>query len=351
MIHSRPRPAVRLSSNLAAQERGTVAIMTALVMMLFVGMLAIVVDVGYAYGRRRMAQNVADSGSVAAAGVIGLSLVAGGRTDGDVATAIADIARHSSGGFSGGYTAVYVDGAWNALSPAITVGQAAGNAIPSSALGVAATPRKTFAAFFGRALGVTWLNAGATATAVSQVVSGVDQSRADFAPYAIWAGNAPHPCGNGASSALCLGDDVIYRSNQYQADNVFPADNPNWEGNAADFKGYLHHGDGFLSVGDNVTDGGNAIGEQPVADVMRVRWAAGQTVIMPVVDHETGNGSDMQLHVIGFAAVLLLNEPTLPASGAWHGRVVARSVASGATTGGNAPPGWLPSVRYARLVR
>ena len=334
---------------LMAQERGTVTIMTALVMTAFLGMLALVVDTGYGYGQRRMAQNVADSGAVAAAGTIGLDLAGAGRTDADVAAAVRDVARNTSGGYASSYTALYVDAGGNALSPAVSVGGAPGNDIPAAAQGVAAAPRKTYGSFFGRALGVSTLSAGATATAVTQVVSGVDQNTTDYAPYAVWAGNAVHGCADGSSAPLCVGDDVAYRSNAYKDDNVVPSDNPNWEGTSNDFKGFLHKGTGFLNIGEHATDGGNALGEEPL-EMMQSRFAAGQTVILPVVDHEWGNGG-LELRVVGFVAVLLTNEPTLPASDAWRGRVVARNVTTGAVTGGTPPPSWLPSLRYSRLVK
>src|SRR5690349_9224048 len=95
------RPRRHLSSlrRFHADERGVVAIITAFVLMSLVGMLALTVDVGYAYGKRRMAQNVADSGALAGAQVIGEKLLGAPRTDADVAAAIRDAARNASGGF------------------------------------------------------------------------------------------------------------------------------------------------------------------------------------------------------------------------------------------------------------
>src|SRR5690242_10851281 len=113
---------VRAVARLHEEERGVIAMVTALVMMALIGMLALSVDLGYAYGQRRMAQNVADSGAVAAAHVIAAHLKAGSQsvfTDADVLAAIRDVARATSGSFATNISATYVDASGTSLGIAV----------------------------------------------------------------------------------------------------------------------------------------------------------------------------------------------------------------------------------------
>jgi len=185
-------------------ERGVVAVIFAVVLIPLMALLAITVDVGYAYGQRRLAQNVADSGAIAGAKVIGERLSGATRTDANVLTAIRDAARNSSGGFfttsTDYFTSVYVGGSYDAngngvvqeLSTPVTVGAAPGGTIPSSARGVRLVPRKPNPTFFAPVLGTNSLYAGARATALALDVVGFGA----WAPYAIWAGELANRCFN-----------------------------------------------------------------------------------------------------------------------------------------------------------
>src|SRR5688500_4043011 len=100
-----PRAVRRLHS----EERGTVAVMSALVFLAIAGMLALVLDLGYGFGQRRLAQNVADSASVAATKVVAQNVqIPASQNDAGVLSAIRDAARTASGEFLDQYTADYV---------------------------------------------------------------------------------------------------------------------------------------------------------------------------------------------------------------------------------------------------
>src|SRR5436190_2079793 len=70
---------------LHSEERGVVAIIFAFVLIPLIGMLALTVDLGFGYGQRRMAQNVADSGAVAATKVVAANIaIPGSQRDAGV---------------------------------------------------------------------------------------------------------------------------------------------------------------------------------------------------------------------------------------------------------------------------
>ena len=101
-------------------ERGVISVVAAFLVVAVMGMLALAVDVGYSFGQRRLAQNVADRAALAGTRVVAERLMNKPQTDANVLAAIRDVARNSSGGFLAAgttgaydptndkYTAVYV---------------------------------------------------------------------------------------------------------------------------------------------------------------------------------------------------------------------------------------------------
>src|SRR5687768_9472743 len=82
----------------ACAERGTVSVITAVIMMALLGSLAMVVDLGYLFGQRRLAQNAADSAAMAGAKVLALHIqyqATSPQTDAGVLAAISDIMGNS----------------------------------------------------------------------------------------------------------------------------------------------------------------------------------------------------------------------------------------------------------------
>jgi len=194
-------------------ERGAIAVMVALVMVPLMGMLALTVDVGYAYGQRRLAQNVADSAALNATVVVGKRLMATSETwvtDADVVSAIGTVASRSSGGYTFG-TRLTADYVYRETGGSLTkVGDVgagvtctstgAPGCIPSTATGVRVFSQTTFNTFFAPVLNRTTLATGARATALNATVLG-----AGIAPYALWTGENG-PDGDGDGTARSMGD-------------------------------------------------------------------------------------------------------------------------------------------------
>lgn len=344
-----------------ARELGQNLILFALMAVPLVLMVALTVDLGRAYAEKRLAQNLADSGSTAASTVIGKHLTCGDCLDGDaVVDAICDVASRSSGsyglsgpcggpGVAGEATLTlsleYVDG--NGLS----LGSVSrGAAIPPSARGVRVAPSKTIPTYFAQVAGLSTLSASARGAAVSDVVTSFNSSQPDLAPYAVWGGEPQDPCGFGC---LCEGATVYYRDNHWDDDNISP-NNGNWTVHSSDFKGFLRIDAPIVGTDppyDVVTSGGNAIGQEPI-QMLHEHYLAGRPVIMVIIDRGSGGGSHIDLHVAGFVAVRLTNDPLhLPSSTPFEGQIVSLSVLSGGTTGGSPPQAGLPVVRTTKMIQ
>lgn len=184
-----------------AAERGSVSVLAALCMTVLFGMLAVGIDLGYAYGQRRLAQNVADSAALNATVVVGKRLRAISETavkDLDVVGAIGGIASRSSGGFNfgPGLTGEYVrrdsSGSLQKVGDVGTgvpcLSDGTSGCIPSNATGVRVLSRTTFGTFFAPIFNVTALSTGARAAALTMAVTGVSLDGPGVAPYAIWTG-------------------------------------------------------------------------------------------------------------------------------------------------------------------
>jgi hypothetical protein len=350
-------PARRAQRGLLHGEDGTVTVLTALILTALVGMLAVVADVGFAYGQRRLAQNAADSAALAGAQVVAKHIQDGARTDAQVAAALASVATRSSGRFSGQYVARYVD---QNGAPLANVGS---GAIPVSTLGVQVLPAKTFPTFFARAIGFDSLSIGASAAARVFTVTGFDQGNPDYGPYAIWIGEDRYKCHDangtwtgqfGCNLLTAANRDVVFRANDYQKANVSDG-NPNWEGNSNTFKGFLHKGNGYLNIaswsnGDGSSNqGGNAFGNEPL-DMLQGHYAAGTPVVMPLVDHEQGNGSNTTFRVVGFALVRI-TALEMQGSSTWRGELVAGPIGYGALPGAAPPTPGTQTLLMTRLVQ
>jgi hypothetical protein len=178
-------------------ERGAIAPMAALLLIPMLSMLALTVDIGYAFGQRRLAQNVADSAALNATLVVGKRLQAATDTwvkDGDVIQAISSVASRSSGGFTygPGLAGEYVK--WETGGIITKVGDVgvgvtcasdlSPGCIPDDATGVRVVAQTTFNTFFGQVLNRLTLSTSARATALNETVV----KMSDIAPYALWTG-------------------------------------------------------------------------------------------------------------------------------------------------------------------
>jgi Flp pilus assembly protein TadG len=346
-------------------ERGTVATMVALLLVPMMGMLALTVDVGYAYGQRRLAQNVADSAAVNATMVVGKRIMASSETyvkDADVTAAITTVASRSSGGFSlaSGLRADYVrresNGTFTDVGDVGTgvtcTSDGTTGCIPSTATGVRVYSTTTFNTFFGAVLNKTTLATGARATAVNVVPT----EFASVAPYALWTGEDgtgqingqpapnflcmdsgnrpvelniggtrfPVPLGNRTSdgyaySYACTGgtDDPIAQGTfftvrsapNFETPNV-SSGNPNWNIGSSNFKGFIRLEDAsrFVGIGSYLSTGGVANGDEDAGMEMIQTCFQPQfqcTLIMPIVSYAWLDGSSghPRMLVTGFAQV------------------------------------------------
>jgi|GEM_PF-6020457 len=323
--------------------------MVALVMVPLMGMLALTVDVGYAYGQRRLAQNVADSAALNATVVVGKRLMATSDTwvkDADVVTAIGTVADRSSGGYSfgtrltGDYVYRELDGSLTKVGDVGTGVTCASNGsagcIPATATGVRLFSRITFNTFFAPVLNHTTLSTGARATALNATATGVNLRAPGVAPYAIWTGEdgtrtlsdgstpldyvcrnsggqrivltvggatftAPpgsdrrsdgaawsYACTGGTDDSIAQGTMFTVRSTpNFETPNV-SVGNPNWQVGASNFKGFIRidSPDGFVGIGGYVSDGGVAGGNEDAGmDLIDACYAYNCTLIMPMVSY------------------------------------------------------------------
>jgi hypothetical protein len=348
-------------------------------------MLALALDIGFGYGQRRLAQNVADSAAVAATKVVAQNAqVPGSQTDAGVRAAMLDAARSASGDYLNYVTAEYVDASLAPLG--VTVGSASGNTIPSQAKGVRVSPSKSISTFFGRTLGFTSLLVGTRGTARTDTVIGLHPGM--YGPYVIWAGEPQYICrdssnqpiaranpGNVATAdpygAYKYGCGVVntttpqqfsYRCNNYESCAI-SNNNPRWRYGSNDFKGYLHQSSGYLAAdaeADFDVQTGNSVGTagEPLADLEDCynRRLLGCTVAMPVIDWADSAGSaGIRLRIIGFVNIRLDNNPaTLAPSQPWRGTAVPGSLtyaAGKAVVSGVPPVPGMATVQYVRLVQ
>ncbi len=111
-------------------------------------------------------------------------------------------------------------------------------------------------------------------------------------PYAVWAfHNDP------GETKHIVGDIVTFQSTQWKSANV-KSGSSYWSGNSNNFKGFLRPLGTALDVGNTLTAGGVACGQQPIAQI-QAAYNARQPIVLPVYDGESGNGH-ITLHVAGF---------------------------------------------------
>ncbi len=160
------------------QQRGQIIVLVALGLVSIVAMVALILEGGNAYAQQRVTQNAVDSAANAGAVVLAERLGGASRNDGNVATAVANLANANTlPAPVGWYTNIngqLVDASGAVVgttASAKVVGS--GDPIPATAAGVRVGGTRSFGTFFARVLGMSSFNASAEATAVSGVLAGV----------------------------------------------------------------------------------------------------------------------------------------------------------------------------------
>ena len=164
---------LRLTRDPHPPAQGQILAIVAVGMIVMIVMVGLIVDGGYAWGQQRIAQNAADSVSMAGTAVIQeyLSAPPSPPNGGDVGCA-AEAAADAHG--IALERAEYTNSAGNLFSPSIEVPACnATAAIPGGAQGVKATASHDFDTFLMRAVGFATITASAEATAVVGTPAGV----------------------------------------------------------------------------------------------------------------------------------------------------------------------------------
>jgi hypothetical protein len=159
--------------------RGQVLVIVALMLVVLIGMVAVVVDGGFAWAQQRDAQNASDAAAEAGAVVLAQRLASVLPLPGDAEVASkfdAVIAANDVSGATGYYT--NLDGSMLTAAGGTTTVEAdgaevGGGTIPPGASGVSAVSEKTFDTFFAGVLGFDEMTTTADATAVAGYVTDV----------------------------------------------------------------------------------------------------------------------------------------------------------------------------------
>jgi hypothetical protein len=230
---------------------------------------------------------------------------------------------------------------------------------------------------FLRVLGLSGYDVKARAKVTSRWATGYEIDDQDVFPYGVWGDRSAGPQGN-CPYGLCAGEEVIYRSNGYQNDNIPDAckptnPNPDYTVCSNKFKGYFHAGTDIVQMNPDewqtFSYGGNAQGEDGGDErkqALHEHYISGKPVILPVIGAARdcgGNGEEacvmpvtgqnvegIQFKIIAWVALELTNDPlvTDPAY-PWTGTVVAHYASpKGESGGGQVPPAIAP--RVIRLI-
>ncbi len=170
----------RSTSMSTRSERGQTLVITAIGLVVMIGLVGLVIDGGHAWGKLRQTQNGADAVAKSGAVVIQQMLAeVGTQTDGTVGCAVADMAAANDVDL---ISAEYTDHLGAVTGPVGACGS--GAPIPDGAQGVKATTEDEFDTFLGGIVGVQTFTATTDATAVV----GVQQ---DVCPAAAGCGALP----------------------------------------------------------------------------------------------------------------------------------------------------------------
>ncbi|HZU78085.1 MAG TPA: Tad domain-containing protein [Dehalococcoidia bacterium] len=191
------------------------------------------------------------------------------------------------------------------------------------------------ATFIMQLLGFAGANVTATARVQVMPVTGMSTSDANYMPYDVWFEDL-----NG--NLHKVGDIVPFRSDAWVQENV-SQNNPNWNSNSNSFKGYSPASGGQVNIGDVIPAGtGNKCGQEPIAQLQQI-YSDGGTITVPIIDYGSGNGSNLDVTIVGFAT-LSLNVPNQSINqgcgqGDFLGKIVGIAKSRG-ITGGSPPQSW-----------
>jgi Flp pilus assembly protein TadG len=149
----------KMQASTTKRQRGQVLVLVVLGLTVFLAMVALVIDGGFAFTQQRATQNGADASAEAGALVLAQNLAGGTNGDTEVRDAVYDIAAANEVVI---VSAEYTDVTGAGLGTAVGSGS-----IPSGAAGVRANAQRTFNTLIASVVGLTTFTADTSATAVA----------------------------------------------------------------------------------------------------------------------------------------------------------------------------------------
>lgn len=307
-------------------ERGVVLVLTAFLMVGLTGMVALSIDIGRIALARRQLQNATDA-----------AVLAGVRE-------LPDATKAKSTATS-----------WATKNKATTseIQTLAVSTTTTNNDTLTVTLKRTVPGTFSKVLGISSKTVTTTAKGRMWVVVGANTTASGIFPYAVWAGNK-----NGVAD-ITPGKTVTYRSNDYRGINVQTTappctknykNNCNWNIGSNTFKGFFHWHNGYVYLDPTTKQvqdqGGNAIGNEPVAELLAFQ-KAGTPIWLPMVSYAEDSSKDLFFKIPGFVCVKL--DPFDTAGSAdWTAVVLDPTKASGCsksfglTSGPGVAPTYMP---------
>ena len=286
------------------REEGQAAVLAAVTMVAFLGMAGFVVDVGSWFRQQRGTQATADAAALAGAQAL--------PADPATARTLASSYAAKNGGGSG--TTITVSSHFTS-NDMITV-----------------TQRQSTQGFFSRLFGVSTVSVGAKASAIAEIPTAVS----GVAPIAV---ALSHPMLSG-SGCPCFGQPTTIPLGKVGVPGGFTLiDLANCRGNTgtSTLAGWIQNGyQSYLPLGDYDSDPGAKFNASSIQSALQARY--GTDLLFPVYDQVSGNGSNAQYQIVGWASFHLTNETAQGSSGQLAGyfdRVIWDGIVS--TTGPSNP--------------
>lgn len=268
-------------------EAGQALVLWALCLTAIIGMAGLVLDGSNLQNNRRKLQNAADAAAFAGAY----------RLPGNPSAATTeDVQWLTANGSAGGEVTTNAVSTTSVTNDTITV-----------------SLRRTVGYSFMRVLGLSSGNVTATAKVQVGTVTSCVLSSNNCPAYAIWYQNVD---GTPIFVSTSNPDVVIWRSVSWVSDSVKDpgGKNSQWEGKSSDFKGFFVNTSSVSSpcaatlecAGEVTTSGGNHCSDEyPYLQAANTAYANHTPFIVAVLNHETGNGSNTNVTIEGFAALNL----------------------------------------------
>ena len=318
----------------AGRPRGQVIILFAMFLVVLVGMVGLAVDGGFADIHRRTLQDGADVAAESAVTLLAADLKAPSSppyTEADICSVFTHVMNSVTAANTSitSSTAVYTDGNGNPLTPTLPVCPGSSSAPPLTgayqAIGIKASGTDVHPTYFMSVFGINQSSETSTATALVQVITGVNTN--GVAPFMAWN----EDCSTG--SPLVVGSTVTYQANGFASAGA--CGSSNYSISSSNFKGYFHYTGVSAGLGGNgAVSGGNAFGTDSFSTTMTNAYNSGTPILFPLVNSASGTGSGFTFNVVGFVAMQLTSPPgTLPATGVVVAVVPDSSLYSVCTTG------------------